>query len=68
MRALEQFWKFYTSFANGIGPARRLTEHEGDERYAHSPDDQRTENHKPAARDDEKLVRHGSSYPAVWPR
>ncbi len=66
MRALDQFWKFYASFADGIAYTRRSTEH--DERYARSPDDQRAAKPEPAAGDDEKLARQGGPYPAVWPR
>jgi hypothetical protein len=66
MRALDQFWKFYASFADGVAHTRRSTEH--DERYAHSPDHQRAAKPEPAAGDDENHARQGGSYPAVWPR
>jgi hypothetical protein len=68
MRALDQFWKFYTSFTDGIGHTRRAPEHERDESYARSRDDQRTAESKPAARGDGNYARQGGSHPAVWPR
>ena len=68
MRALDQFWKIYASFTDGIAHTRRSTEHDRDGRYAQSPDGERADGAKPAARDDEKHARHGGPQPAVWPR
>jgi hypothetical protein len=74
MRALDQFSKFFATFAERIAWARPSSgldreDRDRNEQCALPPDDQRVARTLQNARDDEKRTQPPrGSYPAVWPR